>query len=66
MSKKIFHDPDPAETKDWLESLEGVIEHEGNQKTDYLLSELTQAARSKGVTTSPPGGVISPISILQI
>lgn len=54
MSKKIFfHDPDPAETKDWLESLEGVIEHEGNQKTDYLLSELTQAARSKGVTTSP-------------
>jgi pyruvate dehydrogenase E1 component len=36
MSKKIFHDPDPAETKDWLESLEGVIAHEGAQKTDYL------------------------------
>ncbi len=58
MSKKIFHDPDPAETKDWLESLEGVIKHEGEQKTDYLLSALTQAARSQGVTTSP--GVISP------
>ena len=54
----IFHDPDPAETKDWLESLEGVIAKEGEQKTDYLLSELTQAARKKGVTTSP--GVISP------
>lgn len=58
MSKKIFHDPDPAETKDWLESLHGVIEKEGKQKTDYLLSELTQAARNKGVKTSP--GVISP------
>ncbi len=58
MSKKIFHDPDPAETKDWVESLEGVIANEGQQKTDYLLSELTQTARNKGVTTSP--GVISP------
>ena len=58
MSKQIFHDPDPAETKDLFESLEGVIEHEGNQKTDYLLSELTQAARKKGVATSP--GVVSP------
>ncbi len=58
MSNKIFHDPDPAETKDWLESLEGVLANEGEQKTDYLLSELTQAARNKGVTTSP--GVISP------
>jgi len=58
MSKNIFHDPDPAETNDWLESLEGVIANEGEQKTDYLLSELTQTARNKGVTTSP--GVISP------
>lgn len=58
MSKTIFHDPDPAETKDWIESLEGVITKEGEQKTDYLLSELTQTARNRGVTTSP--GVISP------
>ena len=58
MSKQIFHDSDPAETKDWLQSLEGVIQNEGEQKTDYLLSELTQAARKKGIATSP--GVISP------
>jgi len=58
MSKKIFYDPDPAETNDWLESLEGVIAKEGEQKTDYLLSELTQTARNRGVTTSP--GIISP------
>ena len=58
MSKQVFHDPDPAETQDWLESLEGVIKHEGPDKVDHLLHELTHAARSQGVNTSP--GVISP------
>ncbi len=58
MSKQIFHDPDPAETKDWLDSIEGVIKHEGADKTDFLLQALTTAARNLGVNTSP--GVISP------
>ena len=58
MSRQIIHDPDPAETKDWLESIEGVIRHEGAEKADYLLHELTHAARTLGVNTSP--GVISP------
>lgn len=58
MSKQVFHDPDPAETKDWLESLEGVIRHEGPEKVDHLLGELTHVARNRGVRTSP--GVISP------
>ena len=40
-----YKDPDPQETKDWLESLEGVIEHEGGDKADYLLRELTAKAR---------------------
>lgn len=58
MSNTIFHDQDPAETKDWLDSIDGVIAKEGAQKVDYLLSELTQSARKQGVNTSP--GVISP------
>jgi pyruvate dehydrogenase E1 component len=58
MSRQVIHDPDPAETRDWLDSLEGVIEHEGADKADFLLHELTHAARSRGVSTSP--GVISP------
>jgi len=57
MSKNFFHDPDPVETKEWLDSIEGVIKHEGGDKADFLLGELTQAARNKGVDTSP--GVIS-------
>ena len=58
MSKQVFHDPDPIETKDWLDSIEGVIKNEGEDKTDFLLTELTRTARNKGVKTSP--GVISP------
>ncbi|MDD2406512.1 MAG: pyruvate dehydrogenase (acetyl-transferring), homodimeric type [Sphaerochaetaceae bacterium] len=57
MSKQIYRDPDPAETNDWIDSIEGVIKHEGPEKADYLLQELTQFARDMGVNTSP--GVIS-------
>jgi pyruvate dehydrogenase E1 component len=60
MSKQVFHDPDPAETQDWLDSLTGVIKQEGSDKVDYLLNELTAEARNQGVRTSP--GVISPYS----
>ncbi|HLW22279.1 MAG TPA: pyruvate dehydrogenase (acetyl-transferring), homodimeric type [Sphaerochaetaceae bacterium] len=58
MSKQVFHDPDPAETKDWLDSIEAVIKNEGPEKADHLLNELTATARNSGVNTSP--GVISP------
>ena len=51
-------DQDPEETRDWVESLKGVIKFEGPEKTDYLLGELTDTARKSGVNTSP--GVISP------
>ncbi len=56
--EKYYYDPDPAETKEWLESLDGVIRYEGSDKTDFLLRELTDRARAKGVLTSP--GILSP------
>lgn len=52
-----FKDTDPAETREWLESLEALIAFEGKEKADYLLSRLTDKARSLGVVTSP--GIIS-------
>ncbi|MDA3811977.1 MAG: pyruvate dehydrogenase (acetyl-transferring), homodimeric type [Spirochaetaceae bacterium] len=55
-----YQDPDPAETQDWLESLRGVINAEGDQKTDFLLQALVDEARAKGIPTSP--GVITPYS----
>ena len=58
MEKEFFIDTDIEETEDWKESLKGVITHEGSQKADYLLRELTDTARSAGVETTP--GVITP------
>lgn len=57
MADEYSKDPDPQETQDWLESLTGVISHEGPQKADYLLQRLTESARTQGVDTSP--GIIS-------
>jgi pyruvate dehydrogenase E1 component len=53
-----YKDPDPQETRDWLDSLDGIIAREGKQKADFLLNRLTERARSLGVSTSP--GVLSP------
>ncbi len=55
-----FVDPDPQETQDWIDSLEGVIKEEGSEKADYLLSRLTDVARALGVSTSP--GLLTPYS----
>ena len=32
-----LHDADPAETREWLDSLEGVIEVEGQDRAAFLL-----------------------------
>ena len=50
---EYFKDPDPQETQDWLDSLDGVIRHEGTEKADYLLRVLTERARKNGVATLP-------------
>ncbi len=55
-----YKDSDPQETLDWIESLKGVVENEGNEKADYLLSKLTDIARELGVSTSP--GILTPYS----
>jgi len=53
-----YKDPDPQETSEWLDALDGVIKHEGSEKADYLLRTLTDRARSLGVHTSP--GILTP------
>ena len=53
-----YKDPDPQETREWLDALEGVIKHEGGDKADYLLRVLTDRARTMGVPTSP--GILTP------
>src|SRR3982751_2311022 len=41
-------DIDPAETREWFESLEGVIEVEGQDRAAFLLDELLDRARRRG------------------
>jgi pyruvate dehydrogenase complex dehydrogenase (E1) component len=45
-------DTDPVETKEWLDSLEGVIEVDGPERAHFLLNRVMDGARQKGVQNS--------------
>lgn len=58
MTDIILQDQDPIETQEWLESLQAVIEVEGNRRAEFLLQELLAYAQQQGVavvngTTTP-------------
>ncbi len=42
-------DADPAETREWLDSLEGVLQHEGPGRAEFLLAQLKNKAIRRGV-----------------
>ncbi len=42
-------DVDALETREWLDSLEGVLQSEGSDRARYLLSQLKQKAERSGV-----------------
>ena len=41
-------DLDPQETRDWLDSLDSVLEHEGPERGHYLIERLIDLARRRG------------------
>ena len=41
-------DSDPQETREWLEALDAVIEHEGAERAHYLLEALIDQSRRSG------------------
>src|SRR5689334_5956851 len=41
-------DPDPQETREWLEALEAVLEREGPERAQYLLEQLVEKSRRTG------------------
>src|SRR6476661_8048866 len=43
-----LRDTDPAETREWLDSLDGIIEVEGQDRAAFLLDELLDRARRRG------------------
>ncbi|HEY2525045.1 MAG TPA: pyruvate dehydrogenase (acetyl-transferring), homodimeric type, partial [Candidatus Binataceae bacterium] len=44
----MIQDTDPEETREWLDSLEAVINAEGVDRAHYLLEQLITAARLRG------------------
>ena len=42
------HDPDPQETREWLDALAGVLAAEGPDRAHYLIEALIDAARQNG------------------
>jgi len=45
----LAHDADPAETAEWLESLDYAIESGGYQRAAFLLERLKERAFNRGV-----------------
>ncbi len=41
-------DIDPQETEEWLDALDGVLEHEGVERAHYILERLIDKARRSG------------------
>ena len=45
-------DPDPVETREWVESLDSVIRESGPERALFLLRELEEQMRHKGLRSS--------------
>jgi pyruvate dehydrogenase E1 component len=41
-------DPDPAETREWVDALDSVLEFEGAERVHFLLDELISEGRRRG------------------
>jgi pyruvate dehydrogenase E1 component len=46
-------DVDPLETKEWLEALDAIIEHEGRERATFILRKLLDHARNQRVPMPP-------------
>jgi pyruvate dehydrogenase E1 component len=51
-------DIDPAETSEWLESLDGLIDDKGGPRARYLLLSLLKRARERNIAV--PGSLNTP------
>ncbi|MCC7326039.1 MAG: pyruvate dehydrogenase (acetyl-transferring), homodimeric type [Burkholderiales bacterium] len=54
----IAEDNDPVETREWIESLQAVVAHQGAERAHYLLGQLRDEAMRAGV--QPAFGLTTP------
>jgi pyruvate dehydrogenase E1 component len=50
-TRRITTDPDPTETREWLDALEGVLQSQGPARAQFLLEKLKEKAARAGVQT---------------
>ncbi|HVP15379.1 MAG TPA: hypothetical protein VMS88_07530, partial [Terriglobales bacterium] len=43
--KRQLPDPDPTETQEWLDALDGVLQSRGRERADFLLRKVLKRAR---------------------
>lgn len=48
------HDIDPLETREWLEALDAVLEHDGSDRARFLLDTLRRGLEQRGVPFTVP------------
>lgn len=53
-----MQDLDPVETREWLDALESVLEHEGQSRVHYLLTRMGELATRSG--TQLPYAITTP------
>jgi pyruvate dehydrogenase E1 component len=60
-------DPDPTETREWLDGVEGVLEVEGVDRASFLLNRVVDAARRRGAPVLLPANTpyLNTISVAQ-
>ena len=42
------NDIDPAETREWIEALQAVLEHDGSERVHFLIEQLVAVTRHAG------------------
>jgi pyruvate dehydrogenase E1 component len=52
LSRIEYTDSDPIETREWVESLEGVIRESSSERALFLLDELDEQMRRNGLRSS--------------
>ena len=48
LNEMLQNDPDPRESREWIESLKAVIDHDGPQRAHQLLESMVEVTRRAG------------------
>ncbi|UDG80146.1 pyruvate dehydrogenase (acetyl-transferring), homodimeric type [Candidatus Steffania adelgidicola] len=66
MSKCLYNDVDPIETRDWLQAIESVIREEGIERAKFLIQQVLKQAKKGGVSIAHAGPLDNYINTIPI